>query len=127
MKPSLIHCWPLMGALLATLPADAQSLEHDGARKKAPAPCYRAYCGDPGTLSERPAAGALTAAPSPANWQRSDARDWNEHMNTGVDEEDFSCLLSVGFGGELRAHGYQGLKLLGQTRTLNRPQQKAPK
>ncbi|PWF55513.1 hypothetical protein [Massilia glaciei] len=38
-----------------------------------------------------------------------------------MDEEDHSCLLSVGFGGELRSHGYQGLKLLGQTRTLSRP------
>ncbi|WP_181372972.1 hypothetical protein [Massilia glaciei] len=48
MKPSLIRWWPLMGAMLAIVPASAQpsasTAAADGAGKAAPAeaPCYRA-------------------------------------------------------------------------------------
>jgi hypothetical protein len=133
MKPTLMRWWPLMAGMLLAMSADAQLREDtvagESARKAAPAPspCYRAYCSDVGALAERPAAKLAPTLLAKASWQRSGEREWKDHMSTREHGEDYNCLLSVGFGGELRSEGYQGLKLLGQTRTLSLRGDKAAK
>jgi hypothetical protein len=62
-------------------------------------------------------------------------RDWDAHMartrNSQLaainsssmrpeDHEDYNCLLSVGFGGELKVGGYRAVRALGSTHTLSR-------
>jgi hypothetical protein len=133
MKPTFIRWWPLMAGLLVTLSADAQSLEDsvagESARKAAPAPalCSRAYCGDVAAFAEQAAANVAPTMHARASWHRSGEREWKDYMPMREGREDYNCLLSAGFGGELRSHGYQGMKLLGQTRTLNLPGDKAAK
>jgi hypothetical protein len=71
----------------------------------------------------------------PAGASRTQAeRDWDAHMARTRDaqlqaintssvrpeqHEDYNCLLSVGFGGELKMGGYRAVRALGATRTLS--------
>lgn len=128
MTPIELRWWPLLAGMLCGLPATAQS--EDGmagvragaaaaAAAASAAPCLRAYCGDLAEPAERPAADARPAAMSRANWQRSGEREGKALAFVRGQAEDYNCLLSAAIGGELRADGYQGFKLFGQTRTLN--------
>lgn len=112
MKTTDLHCLPLLAALFTAAPASAQAPEQ---AHKGPTVCLRVHCGD---LGEKAAIAPPVVAAKP-RWERSDERDWQEHMSPRAQAEDYNCLLSVGFGGELRAHGYQGARMFGQTRTLN--------
>lgn len=115
MKTTDPHWWPLLAVLLAAAPAVAQSLESLDKAGKPATICLRAHCGD---LGEKAVAAPPVAIAKP-RWERPDDRDWQDHMSPRAQAEDYNCLLSVGFGGELRAHGYQGVKMFGQTRTLS--------
>lgn len=111
MKAIKTSWWPLLCGLCLARPALAQA-------PPSAAPCLRAYCG---SLAEPSGAALLksgAAARPPANWQPSGERDWNSHIGARERGEDYHCLLSFGFGGELRAYGYRGVRLLGQTRTV---------
>lgn len=132
MKPSKILGCALFAAIQLIQTAGAQSLDEEVQHEKvnsesaAKSPCLRAYCGNPATLAPAPASQPTLAQRATKDLQRSANQEWDEHVSTREHDEDYNCLLSFGFGGELRANGYQGARVLGQTRTLRLSGTSAP-
>lgn len=126
MNRLLLHCWPMLAAVFGCLPATAkmQQAEQTGESGPPPAPasapCLRTYCGAISAIAEPAAAGVVPAAPTRPSWQRGGAREWDEQMGARRPAEQYNCLLSAGFGGQLKLHGYRGVKLFGQTHTVSR-------
>lgn len=83
----------------------------------AAAPCLRAHCVDLAALVDRSAAMSTPRVFIKARGEEASEREASERMAGRERAEDYNCLLSVGFNGELLAHGYQGFKALGHTWT----------
>jgi hypothetical protein len=83
----------------------------------AAAPCLRAHCVDPAVLVERSPAMSAPRVLVKAGGEPASERGASARMAGREQAEDYNCLLSVGFGGELRAHGQRDFKALGQTWT----------
>ena len=83
----------------------------------ATAPCLRAHCVDLAVLVDRSPAMSAPRVFVKAGGKPPGEREAPARMAGREPAEDYSCLLSVGFGGELRAHGQRGFKALGHTWT----------
>lgn len=115
-NPIKLSWWPLLFGVLAAQHGVAQPLETVA---PSAAPCLRAHCGSLAEPQPRPTVAINKAEPAARSLPSSGARDWTYHIGAREQGEQYNCLLSVGFGGELRSNGYKGIRLLGQTRTLN--------
>lgn len=86
-------------------------------RPGASAPCLRAQCVDLSALADRSAELSKPRVFVKADRAAVSERGAFVRVNERVQAEDYNCMLSVGFSGEVHAHGFQGFKALGHTWT----------
>ncbi|OON60293.1 hypothetical protein B0920_14960 [Massilia sp. KIM] len=67
-----------------------------------------------------PAQAQVSRVPAqrPAGEQRLARDPWAEHLAGPAGQEDYSCFLSVGVGGEFARNGFFATRVLGQTLVL---------
>ena len=119
---TLLRCLSVLPGVFIAASAGAATNDNAGLVSAtvalyAAAPCLRAHCVDPAVLRERSPAMSAPRVVVKAGGEPSNEREAFARMAGREQAEDYNCLLSAGFGGELRAHGQRGFKALGHTWT----------
>ncbi len=101
------------------------------------APCADAFCGTvvkvlteramsgPGVVLKdtRPALGMKLLT----DFKSSDGKEWKGRIYNRENGETYDCILSMAITGELKVHGYKGLRIFGKTQTWTKVADRAPK
>ena len=141
MKRILKHALPLLAGAIVSLSASAQQgtwLTQSGNLEVEIAPCDQALCGtvvkeiasrsmsgdlDKAFKDTRPALGMKILQ----DFTTSDEKEWKGHIYNRENGETYDCILSLAVSGELKVHGYKGLRMFGRTQTWTRLADRAPK
>lgn len=140
MKRILKHALPLLAGAVVSLSASAQEgvwLTQSGNLEVEIAPCGKALCGtvvkeiarntmspgvDQAFKDTRPALGMKILQ----DFTAADDKEWKGHIYNRENGETYDCILSLAVSGELKVHGYKGVRLFGKTQTWTRVADRAP-